>query len=152
MGNRHQHLIVRAEVAKPPRPDECEDIERWMAQLIHDIDMKILAEPRARYCDVVGNRGMTADALLETSNTVLHSWDECSPAIVQFDLYTCSCLPLDTVFRALERFEPTKMEYKFLDREHGLVIVSESGTHNLLDTIRLMARRIVRAFKTLLGR
>ena len=60
--NRHQHLIVRAEVARPPLANDCEAVCQWMSDLIRDIGMKELAPPRARYCAVPGNRGLTADA------------------------------------------------------------------------------------------
>lgn len=132
--NRHQHLIVRAEIAKPPRNRgffgrvfklEERRVRKWMSKLIRDIGMKELATPRARYCPVEGNRGLTADAIIETSHIAIHTWDECTPAVLQFDLYTCSELNVAQVVAALEFFEPSRMEYKFLDREHGLTLVEE---------------------------
>lgn len=133
--NRHKHLIVRAEVKKPPRNTTFwgrlfrvaeRRVRKWMSRLIADIGMKELAKPRARYCPVVGNRGLTADAIIETSHVCIHTWDECTPAIVQLDLYTCSDLVVEDVLKALDIFEPTKIEYKFLDREHGLVLLEET--------------------------
>ncbi len=123
---RHEHLIVRAEVMKPPGPDDCKDIEQWMTQLILDIDMQILRDPSALYWPGEGNRGMTCDGLLTTSNTCLHTWDEVFPAMMEFDLYTCSCLPVETVIKAFDRFEPVKIEYKLYDRATGLVLIRES--------------------------
>jgi S-adenosylmethionine/arginine decarboxylase-like enzyme len=123
--NRHQHLIVRAEVSNPPKAEDCAAVCAWMSSLIRDIGMKELAAPRARYCDVPGNRGLTADAIIETSHSALHSWDECSPALVMWDVYTCSTLDIEVVFRAMDIFSPSKIEYKFLDREHGLILVDE---------------------------
>lgn len=122
--NRHQHLIVRAEVLKPPFDGKV--VDRWLADLIQQIDMKIMFGPRSMYCDVKGNRGMTSFAIIETSHTVFHSWDECYPAVVQFDVYTCSCLDINIVFQALDIFEPTKIQYKFIDREDELITLDES--------------------------
>jgi S-adenosylmethionine/arginine decarboxylase-like enzyme len=122
---KHEHLIVRAEVQNPPLAGDCEAVCAWMSKLIADISMKELAEPRARYCSIEGNRGLTADALLETSHCILHSWDECSPAVVQFDLYSCSAIPNDIISQALEVFKPSKVEWKFLDREGGLTLIAE---------------------------
>ena len=124
--NRHQHLIVRAEVNRPPGENDLEMVCAWMSSLIKSIGMKELAAPRARYCPVEGNRGLTADAIIETSHCCLHTWDECVPAVFQFDLYTCSELNVDDVFKALQVYEPTKVEYKFLDREHDLVLIKQS--------------------------
>lgn len=124
--NRHKHLIVRAEVAKPPLEKDTKAVRQWMSALIKEIGMKELAAPRARYCAVEGNRGLTADAIIETSHVCVHTWDECTPAIFQFDLYTCSDLDVKDVLKALDKFEPSKIEWKFLDREHNLHLVEES--------------------------
>lgn len=125
--NRHKHLIVRAEVSNPPLANDCDAVCAWMSKLISDIGMKELAAPRARYCPVEGNRGLTADAIIETSHCCLHSWDECTPAVLQFDLYTCSDLDVSQVLDSLERFSPSRVEYKFLDREHKLTLVGGSS-------------------------
>src|SRR6478752_145307 len=101
-------------------------VRKWMSTLIKEIGMKELAAPRSRYCPVPGNRGLTADAIIETSHVALHSWDECVPAVLQFDLYTCSELSVDQVIASLQVFEPSKIEFKFLDRESALILVSES--------------------------
>lgn len=125
--NRHKHLIVRAEISKPPLAGDQEAVCAWMSKLISDIGMKELAPPRARYCPVAGNRGLTADAIIETSHCVIHTWDECSPAIAQFDLYTCSDLDVEQVIKAMDVFKPGKVEYKFLDREHSLQVIGETS-------------------------
>jgi S-adenosylmethionine/arginine decarboxylase-like enzyme len=123
---RHQHLIVRAEINNPPiGQDEAVVVEDWMRKLISDIGMKIMFGPQGMYCEVEGNRGMTAFAIIETSHLAFHSWDEMDTAILQLDVYTCSHLEVKDVIAALDQFEPVKVEYKFLDREHDLKLVSE---------------------------
>jgi S-adenosylmethionine/arginine decarboxylase-like enzyme len=59
----------------------------------------------------------------------MHVWDETDLALMQFDVYTCGALDIKKVFEALDVFVPQKMEYKFLDREHGLNHVS----HGMID-------------------
>ena len=54
---KHKHLLVRAEVLDPPK--DLKMMRKWTKNLIKDIDMKILAGPYAKYCDVKGNRGLT---------------------------------------------------------------------------------------------
>ena len=50
----------------------------------------------------------------------IHVWDEESPSLIQMDVYTCGPLDTNIIFKELEQFEPVKIEYKYLDREHGL--------------------------------
>ncbi len=88
--------------------------------------MKILHGPVSVYCDKYGNRGITAFAIIETSHIVLHTWDETDPATLQLDVYTCSELEIDTVFKSLEIFQPMTIDYKFLDREKGFVEITDS--------------------------
>jgi S-adenosylmethionine/arginine decarboxylase-like enzyme len=114
----HKHLIVRAEVKNPPK-DETRAKE-FLRELIEGINMKILFGPEARYVDVVGNRGLTCFAIIETSHVVMHTWDECDPAMIQLDVYTCGELDTNVVFDFLQQFDVIKMDYKFLDRETDL--------------------------------
>jgi S-adenosylmethionine/arginine decarboxylase-like enzyme len=115
----HKHLIIRAELAKPPTC--AESIQEWMKKLVDKIDMKILMGPYAVYSDMVGNRGLTAVTIIETSHIAMHVWDEDEPALMQLDVYTCSTLDPYDVVTAIQDFEPTKVEMKYIDREHNLV-------------------------------
>lgn len=114
---KHQHLIVRAEISSPPGKDQIEWLNSWYAQLIEAIGMKILIEPRTVYCDMPGNRGMTGVCAIETSSSALHVWDEDSPAVIQFDLYSCSCIDVRVVFDKLAVFKPIRIDYHFIDRD-----------------------------------
>jgi S-adenosylmethionine/arginine decarboxylase-like enzyme len=118
---QHKHLIIRAEV-KNPLIDE-KIAEEWIKDLILHIDMNILIGPFSKYLNVDGNRGLTVGAIIETSHVILHSWDECDPAIIQLDLYSCGPLDPIKVFEKLQVFDPIKVEYKFLDRDGALTII-----------------------------
>lgn len=120
----HKHLIVRAELNNPPQCTQ--QIEEWMRNLVDDIGMKILMGPYCVYSDMVGNRGLTAVTIIETSHIALHVWDECEPALAQLDVYTCSTLDIQDVFRAIQLWNPIKVEYKFIDREHNLCTLIEN--------------------------
>lgn len=122
---RHQHLIVRAEISEPPVAEDRSDLTEWFRSLIERMNMKIMFGPEAMYCSKEGNRGMTAFAIIETSHLAMHTWDECTPAVMQLDVYTCSDLVVEDVIEAISVFKPSKVEYKFLDREDGLTLVSE---------------------------
>ena len=120
----HKHLIVRAEVSRPPMNEE--DAKKSIVELIDMIDMKLLMGPFAKYVEVEGNRGLTVASIIETSHVVLHSWDEESPAVVQLDVYTCSGLEPSVVFDWLQRYEPIKIQHKFIDREFDITIIDRT--------------------------
>lgn len=114
----HKHLIVRTEVRNPPKSEEW--AVDWVRSLIDKIGMKVLVGPFAKYLDVPGNRGLTVACIIETSHIAMHVWDEPDPALIQLDVYTCGALDIDIIFNEIKQFDPLKVEYKYLDREHGL--------------------------------
>jgi S-adenosylmethionine/arginine decarboxylase-like enzyme len=117
----HKHLIVRAELNEPPYSSI--EIKEWMKRLVDKIGMNILMGPYAVYSDMEGNQGLTAVTIIETSHIALHVWDEAEPALMQLDVYTCSSLDINDVFSAIQEWDPTKIEYKYIDREHGLTLL-----------------------------
>jgi S-adenosylmethionine/arginine decarboxylase-like enzyme len=125
----HKHLIVRAEVDFPPGPNEFTAMQIWISNLVYQLGMNIMRGPEAVYCHMKGNRGMTGFAIIETSHIAFHSWDEQSPSIIQLDVYSCSEFAIETVVNALQRFQPTKIEYKFLDRDVALIELEHETDH-----------------------
>lgn len=119
----HKHLIVRAELQEPPY--SVVEIKDWMRTLVDKIGMNILMGPYAVYSDMEGNQGLTAVTIIETSHIALHVWDEVEPALMQLDVYTCSALNTEDVFNAIEPFKPTKVEYKYIDREYDLTLLDK---------------------------
>ena len=83
----HKHLLVRAEILKPPTSTSW--CSMWLTSLVSKIDMKILKGPIVAYSDMVGNRGLTGIVIIETSHIAFHSWDEAIPAVIQLDVYSC---------------------------------------------------------------
>lgn len=114
----HKHLIIRAEVDRAPVDTQW--TEEWLKSFVSKIGMKVCAGPISAYVDMPGNRGLTAVVIIETSHIALHCWDEFTPNLLQFDVYTCGPLDTSLVFEELEQFGPQKIEFKYLDREHGL--------------------------------
>lgn len=126
----HKHLIIRAELKNPPKCAEA--IQDWMKLLVAKIDMKILMGPYAVYSDMVGNQGLTAVTIIETSHIAMHVWDEVEPALMQLDVYTCSALNVDDVFLALSDFIPINVEFKYIDREHDLTLLDKGVISEIL--------------------
>ena len=114
----HKHLIIRAEVNKAPRSEVW--IEKFLKDLVENLGMKVCAGPISKYVDMPGNRGLTAVVIIETSHIAIHCWDEPNPNLIQFDVYSCGEFDPHTVLKELQEFDPIKVEYKFLDREHEL--------------------------------
>lgn len=117
----HKHLIVRVEATKPPLSSEF--VENWLRELVDRIGMKVLKGPYAEYVDVTGNKGVTGVVIIETSHIAIHVWDETNPSLIQLDVYTCGSFDPDIVFDQIEEFNPVKVSYKYLDREHDLIEV-----------------------------
>ena len=115
----HKHLIIRAEAVSPPMDEEF--LRRWLEKFISEIGMKVMMGPYVKYSNMVGNRGITGAAIIETSHIVMHVWDEPNPALLQFDVYSCGEFDPETICEKIKKdFNTTKIEYKFLDREHDL--------------------------------
>jgi S-adenosylmethionine/arginine decarboxylase-like enzyme len=109
----HKHLIVRAEAINPPMDENY--LTEWLQDFITSINMKVLMGPYVIYHDVPGNRGITGAAIIETSHIVMHVWDECKPALMQFDVYSCGEFSPETICKKITKdFDVTKIEYKFL--------------------------------------
>jgi len=52
----------------------------------------------------------------------MHVWDEVKPALMQFDVYSCGEFDHEQICNKIkEDFKTSKIEYKYLNRETGLV-------------------------------
>ena len=115
----HKHLIVRAEAKNPPMDEAV--LTEWFKKFIDEIGMKVMMGPYVKYSHMIGNRGITGAAIIETSHIVMHVWDEPDPALLQFDVYSCGEFDPETIWNKIKKdFNTTKIEYKFLDRENDL--------------------------------
>ena len=112
----HNHLLLNAKVNKPPM-DTAAAIT-WLTELVDAIDMKIVQGPFASYIEAEGNRGLTASVMIETSHIAFHVWDETEPALLQFDLYTCSTLDAMAVINKIHEFMDMK-SYRYMVLERG---------------------------------
>ena len=112
----HKHIIIRSEVLNPPVDEKL--VSDSVKDLIDRIGMKLLMGPYAKYVHMIGNRGLTVAAIIETSHIVMHTWDECNPAIVQLDVYTCGPFNPEVVFNWLKQYDPINVNYKYIDREN----------------------------------
>tara|TARA_B110000495_G_C23040012_1_gene623125 strand:- start:1540 stop:1920 length:381 start_codon:yes stop_codon:yes gene_type:complete len=117
----HKHIILRIEASNPPSEKE---LKKWMTELIDIIGMKLLAGPiSANVTTIEGNKGPTCVCIIETSHMACHVWNEPDPALIQLDVYTCGPFDYRLVLDHIEVWDPVKIEYKYLDREHKLTTI-----------------------------
>jgi S-adenosylmethionine/arginine decarboxylase-like enzyme len=100
-------------------------MEAWMSAMVAALGMKELAPSRAIYSDMVGNRGLTCDVLLNTSNACVHTWDENDPALFMLDIFTCGAMDPDIIRPLLDVFEPVSAHWVLLDQEHGIQMIDQ---------------------------
>lgn len=117
----HKHIILRIEANNPPTEEE---LREWMVTLIEKIGMKLLAGPISANVEVKGNAGPTCACVIETSHMACHVWIEPDPALIQLDVYTCGPFDPNAVLEHIKVWDPVKVEYKYLDREHDLSEIS----------------------------
>ena len=111
---QHKHLIIRAEVKRPPKTEK--EIKQWLRKIVKKIDMKIIKGPYASYVSKEGNRGITGIVMIETSHIAVHVWDETTPALIQCDVYSCAEFSSNEVLTEFIEMEVTKIDHIMLDR------------------------------------
>ena len=118
----HNQLLINGFSDTPPTDEAF--IKQWMQDLVKQIDMKIIQGPYTAYVTKEGNRGLTAIVMIETSHIALHVWDEDQPGMIQFDLYTCSTLPVQDVIDNLKNNLGLKdYRYMVIERAQGFNIL-----------------------------
>jgi len=122
----HKHLIIRSEVEEPII--DCDTAVDWMKRLIDKIGMTITKNggPHVDYVEKEGNCGIAGTAIIETSNVGIHIWDREDPPLVQIDVYSCSEFRVSDILPFVHEMIPTKIWYKFLDRDKGLREIDNS--------------------------
>jgi S-adenosylmethionine/arginine decarboxylase-like enzyme len=124
MAVNHLQQIIIGQVTKPPT--DVDVVKQFMCDLVEAIGMKRLIEPQAVYVEAVGNRGMTSCVLIETSHIAWHVWDEQTPGLLQFDLYTCGDLIAEQVLGIVkEFFGLTKYSVKVFDRAQEFTQIND---------------------------
>lgn len=117
----HNQLLLNGH-ANNPIIDEQDAID-WMTNLVEEIGMNIIQGPYASYVTKEGNRGVTCVVMIETSHIALHVWDEEDPSLIQFDLYTCSTLPVEDVINNVrEKFSLVDYQFMVIERSSGFKV------------------------------
>lgn len=111
----HKHVIVRAYVNNPPTDGE--RLSEWCKEVVDSVGMKVIAGPLVVYGDMPGNAGYTAVTVLDFSHLAIHSWDEVSPGLIEFDLFSCKSFDVNIVIDKLEEFDIVSYSIMKVDRD-----------------------------------
>jgi S-adenosylmethionine/arginine decarboxylase-like enzyme len=111
----HLHLLVKGYIKSPPKTEKVLNI--WFTQLVQNVGMKVVAGPTSVYVNEPGNEGLTGTVTLATSHASIHIWDNVSPAMFQFDLYSCSNFTPKQVLNHIDDwFGLQEAHWQFIDR------------------------------------
>jgi S-adenosylmethionine/arginine decarboxylase-like enzyme len=122
----HLHLLVKGYIKTPPKTEKVLNI--WFTQLVNNVGMKVVAGPTSVYVNEPGNEGITGTVTLATSHASIHVWDNETPAMFQFDLYSCSDFkPKDVLNHIDDWFGLSEAHWQFIDRNGAEFKVMDSG-------------------------
>jgi S-adenosylmethionine/arginine decarboxylase-like enzyme len=116
----YKHTIIRAELEWFWDKNEEIALTNWVRNLIHKLDMNLLAGPMNVYVDRPGLVGWSSVSIIETSHVSLHIWEESKPILCQFDVFTCGKMDPKVVIDHLHPMNPSKLECILIDREFSL--------------------------------
>ena len=125
----HRHLIVTAFATN--LPTSVESGETWLRELVALVDMQILMDAQAIYCEDLGNEGVTGVVGLKTSHASFHSWHEADEPFVSFDLYSCRHFDHITVFDHLKKWGLIECDYTLMDRNPRRMKIIAQGTYKV---------------------
>jgi S-adenosylmethionine/arginine decarboxylase-like enzyme len=122
----HLHLLVKGYIKTPPKTEKVLNI--WFTQLVQNVGMKVVAGPTSVYVDEPGNEGLTGTVTLATSHASIHIWDNISPTMFQFDLYSCSNFTPQQVLNHIDDwFGLQEAHWQFIDRNGSEFYTLDSG-------------------------
>ena len=122
----HIHLILTAWVSDSPMTTD-EGIA-WLRSLVTLIDMQILLNAQAIYCEDLGNEGVTGLVGLTTSHASFHSWHDVPRPFVNLDIYSCKTFDVSKVIEFVkDTFMMTEYSYLLIDRENGKNEIVDQG-------------------------
>lgn len=122
----HRHMIVTAYCTDCPTSTEAG--ENWLRKLVDLVNMQILFDANAIYCEDLGNEGVTGVVGLTTSHASFHSWHMAEKPFLTMDLYSCRDFDTDLVLQHLEEgFGATRTHFMVIDRNNGINVIVEQG-------------------------
>ena len=126
MEKNHKHMIINAHVRHPIVT--AESCENWLRKLVEIIDMKILIEPVAKFCDTEGNEGVTGTVVIETSHASIHVWHKAERPYIRMDVYSCKDFSEESVVNFVrETMDVVSGGYLMVDRNKESPVLTQSA-------------------------
>jgi S-adenosylmethionine/arginine decarboxylase-like enzyme len=122
----HLHLLVKGYLSNPPKTEEA--VNEWLSKLVDEVGMKVVAGPTSVYVNEPGNEGVTGTITLATSHAAIHVWDAQSPAMFQFDIYSCKDYEPNIVLNHIDTsFGLEEAYWSFIDRNKNEFFELKNG-------------------------
>lgn len=117
----------------PPKKEEV--LNAFLKSLVERVRMKVVAGPTSIYVDEPGNEGITGTVTLATSHGSIHVWDAKSPAMFQFDLYSCSDFKPEEILSELNKwFDIQDTYWVMIDRNQNEFFELDRGLFRPINT------------------
>ena len=121
----HLHLLVKGYIKNPPKSTD--ELNSFFNKLVLKVRMKVVAGPTSVYVNEPGNEGVTGTVTLATSHSSMHVWDNESPSLFHFDLYSCTEFTSKEVIELIDyEFELVSHTYWFVDRNGDSFALKEN--------------------------
>jgi S-adenosylmethionine/arginine decarboxylase-like enzyme len=114
------HLILDCHACDVPSIQSQGNVYNWIKNLVKDIDMEPIGEPRIEYtaAEFPDKAGFTAIQVIVTSSIVAHFVD--STGDVYIDVFSCKEFNNDTVIKSIkDAFAPKRIRTNYLTRQAG---------------------------------
>lgn len=129
----HLHILIKGYMNIPPKKEEV--LNAFLKSLVERVRMKVVAGPTSIYVDEPGNEGITGTVTLATSHGSIHVWDAKSPAMFQFDLYSCSDFKPEEILSELNKwFDIQDTYWVMIDRNQNQFFELDKGLFRPINT------------------
>jgi S-adenosylmethionine decarboxylase len=112
------HLILDCGQCDPVKMADYNNVDQWIRQLVKDIDMQPIGEPRIEYtaADFIDKAGFTVVQVIVTSSIVAHFVDNLGQ--IYLDVFSCKKFEAETVESSIQRhFGAGKIRKYYLTRQ-----------------------------------
>jgi S-adenosylmethionine/arginine decarboxylase-like enzyme len=112
------HLIIDCGGCDPVKMADYDNVDRWIRNLVKDIDMQPIGEPRIEYtaAEFPDKAGFTVVQVIVTSSIVAHFVDGLGQ--IYLDVFSCKPFEPATVEASMQRhFGAEKLRKYYLTRQ-----------------------------------
>ncbi len=112
----HHHLIYQAKVGRIDLGENAgEKLEKFLRDLVREIDMQILIEPTTKFSKNLAWTGLIG---IITSHMSFHYWT--IEQYVQLDIYSCKKFDIHKAQKFLDKFwKASEQKILFINRQPG---------------------------------